>query len=96
MKYVTFTKTNDFNSRLGIIKNDKVIDLNKAYELMLKSTALCSSKVTGRLAQNILPPDLKLLLQNGEIGKEAVEKALDFASKGEDSEFYIEDIEQIK
>lgn len=96
MKYVSYTLKDPDIRRLGAIQDNKVIDLNKAYQRMLEANRLCSKESAQNIANTILPPDLKALLQNGDIGKNAVNEVMDFVNENNVTDKdYIVDISDI-
>lgn len=78
MKYVSFTTKHLQVARLGVLKDTNVIDLNAAYKEMLREKDMCNEDAIDRIADQILPPEMKALLQNGDIGKNAVDEVWNF------------------
>ncbi|MBT4519932.1 MAG: fumarylacetoacetate hydrolase family protein [Halieaceae bacterium] len=80
MRLYTFEVSTVFGNhqRLGaeLPKNGKILDLNLAYSFMLseRDDHPCAAK----LADVLVPPDILMLLQNGQFGLSAITEALDY------------------
>ena len=77
MRLVTF-ETSAKQSRIGAISADgRVIDLNSACALYLRDVE--SESAFYRLADALVPPEMRQLFEGGDTSLEAAHKALDYA-----------------
>ena len=77
MRLVTF-ETSSRQSRIGAASNDgRITDLNSACALYLRDVE--SENAYYRLAQALVPPNMRELFEGGDTSLEAAHKALDYA-----------------
>ncbi len=76
MKLVTFENAAK-QSRIGAVSGDKIVDLHIACALYLREVE--SEAAFYRLADALVPPDMRALFRGGDTSLEAAHKALDYA-----------------
>ena len=81
MKIGSFKKQGEI--RVGAFEDDRVIDLNAAYEASLRGGG--ESNAVAKAAAE-LPADLLALIERGDDALSAAEKAVEYAQKSERSE----------
>jgi 2-keto-4-pentenoate hydratase/2-oxohepta-3-ene-1,7-dioic acid hydratase in catechol pathway len=86
MKLMSFTISTVVGAvpRIGVLLEDKVIDLNMAYARYLSCSGITGSPY--EVAQAIVPPDMTRFLKVGKIGKEAVKRALESVERQSERE----------
>lgn len=97
MKLVMFHKKGD--PRLGCLDNDQVIDLNLAYEFMLKSKDAIRSRAKAEL---MVPSDTIAFLEGGEESLQAAQEAIRWISSQQENDLKVRNnsvvlkLEQVK
>src|SRR5262249_32606673 len=76
MKLVTFE--HNAQSRIGALHGDQIVDLHTAFALYLREVE--GEAIFDRLADALVPPDMRALFQGGDSSLEAAHKAFDFAT----------------
>lgn len=74
VKLVTFTQ--ESTTRIGAVENGKVVDLNHAFQSLLKSEGKLRYK---QIAEAYVPADMNGFLEGGEESMDFARKAIDFA-----------------
>lgn len=68
--------------RLGVLRGqDHIIDVTASYRVNLIVNANCRREKAWRLAEAILPNELSALLDNGQLGQDALKEAVEFAEQ---------------
>lgn len=83
MKLITFSR--EGNSRIGAIVDEKVVDLNLAYQAQLESEGKIRAK---QIAEAFVPSDMTGFLQGGKESFELAQKAIDFALSNQKEDGY--------
>lgn len=80
MKLILFSVLSDYPqvTRLGVIEDDKVVDLAANYRAYLLEEKICDINLIYEVANLHLPNDMKKFLEGGKISMEAAESALEF------------------
>ncbi len=97
MRFVTFRIHTE--SRVGLVKEGRIIDLNSAYALYLRDAE--AEVDARRIADTFTPPDMKAFLRTGERGLDAARKVYKFIdvdeeAKGIDGEKIVFDFDEVR
>jgi acylpyruvate hydrolase len=74
MRLVTFQ--NDNSEKIGVVIDEKVIDINKSYQVYLNQQGVIRSQ---EIADSLLPSSMVQFLEGGEASKTAAKQAIQFA-----------------
>ncbi len=93
MKLITFSR--EGISRIGAIVDEKVVDLNLAYQAQLESEGKIRAK---QIAEAFVPSDMTGFLQGGKESLELAKKAIDFAFSNQKEDGYklVHNVEDVK
>lgn len=83
MKLITFSR--EGNYRIGAIVDEKIVDLNLAYQAQLESEGKIRAK---QIAEAFVPSDMTGFLQGGKESLELAQKAIDFALSNQKEDGY--------
>jgi acylpyruvate hydrolase len=81
MRFVTFQS--EKREKIGVVINESVIDLNKAYQLYLNQQGVARSQ---EIADVLLPGNMVQFLEGGEASLEAANQAVQFALENSTNE----------
>ena len=77
MRLVTYSRAGQ-KPRIGARANDNIVDLNSAYAALLRERGDGAAQ---RIADAIVPPDMRQLFEGGDRSLDAAREALDFAQR---------------